>query len=90
MAISRARLLANAALQAAQERDWQSATAQLREAITLCGECPDRAALRRNLGLILAQAGDFAAAKTELRLAQQFDPNDRDTNLALAILERQR
>lgn len=90
MAISRARLLANAALQAAQGRDWQSATAQLREAITLCGECPDRAALRRNLGLILAQAGDFAAAKTELRLAQQFDPNDRDTNLALAILERQR
>jgi len=88
MAVSRARLLANAAIQAAQQRDWPSATTQLREAISLCGDCADRAALRRNLGLILAQAGDFAAARAELRLARQFDPDDRDTNLALAILER--
>jgi tetratricopeptide (TPR) repeat protein len=88
MAMSQARLLSNSGLQAAQRQEWAQALSQLREAIAVCGDCSDRAALHRNLGLVLVQAGDTAEAKRELEQARRLDPNDRDAALALEILRK--
>lgn len=88
MSTARARLLSNSALQAAQRQEWEHALGQLREALEVCGECADRATLRRNLGLILAQSGDRTGAMRELEHALRLDPNDHDAALALDILRR--
>lgn len=88
MAVSRARLLSNSALQSAQKQDWEHAIRQLREALDICGECPDRSTLHRNLGLILAQSGDWDAARAELEQAKRLDPGDYDAALALEILRK--
>jgi tetratricopeptide (TPR) repeat protein len=88
MAMTRARMLSNAGIQAAQRREWVQALGQLREAVAVCGDCPDRAAMHRNLGLVLVQAGESGEAKRELEQALRLDPNDRDAALALEILRK--
>lgn len=88
MTATRARLLNNAALQAAHRQDWPQAVTQLREALAACGDCTDRGTLHRNLGLVLAQAGQIGQARGELEHALRLDANDRDAALALEILAK--
>lgn len=88
LAITQARVLSNLGLDAAKEKDWQTAVNKLRAAVDACGSCPIRAALQKNLGLILARSGDVAAARKELEAARQMDPTDLDIQYALDILPR--
>jgi Tfp pilus assembly protein PilF len=88
LAASRARALSNFALGAAKDEDWPKAMNQLREAIEVCGECPVRALLHKNLGLITAQSGDNAGAVAELAIAHKLDPDDRDIEYALELLRK--
>ncbi len=87
-AAARARVLSNFALEAARAADWPKAVYQLREAIRLCGQCPIRARLHKNLGLILAQSGADRAAAAELAAARELAPEDCDIQYALELLER--
>ena len=50
---------------------------------------PNRSVLRSYLGKAFAIEGDFDHAEKELRLAQQFDPNDPTSWLYLALLQQQ-
>ncbi|MBX5495586.1 MAG: tetratricopeptide repeat protein [Bryobacteraceae bacterium] len=86
LAVTQARVLSNLGLDAAKEKDWQTAVSKLRAAVDACGSCPIRAALQKNLGLILARSGDVAAARKELEAARQMDPTDLDIQYALDIL----
>ena len=87
-AAERAGVLSNFALEAAEAEDWPQAIGKLREALELCGECSVRARLHKNLGLIMAQSGDNAAAVEELAIAHELDPEDRDIEYALELLRK--
>jgi len=50
---------------------------------------PNRSLLRSYLGKAWAAEGDFRRAEKDLRLAQQFDPNDPTSWLYLALLQQQ-
>ena len=80
--------LGNFALEAANARNWPQAVEQMKEAIQLCGDCPQGAHLHRNLGLFYGRTGNIGEAKRELRLALQLAPDDADAKNALAMLER--
>jgi hypothetical protein len=82
----RAETLANSAISAANMRDWQKAASQLREAIAICGDCPAKWTLHKNLGLILCQSGDLVTGERELRLASTRLPGDAEIQNALATL----
>jgi len=82
---TQARVLSNLALGAAKDKDWVKAIAQLRDAVQVCGTCPEQANLRKNLGLILLQSGDAAEARMELKRALALNPEDRDTEYALRL-----
>jgi tetratricopeptide (TPR) repeat protein len=88
MATARARTLSNFALGAARDEDWPKAIEQLREALTVCGNCPVSALLRKNLGLIRAQSGDSAGALADLDAAHRLDPGDLDIEYALGLLRK--
>jgi tetratricopeptide (TPR) repeat protein len=85
---SRARVLSNFALDDAKKEDWPKAIDRLREAIEVCGECHVRTQLHTNLGLIMAQSSDNAGAITELAIAHELDPDDRDIEYALELLRK--
>jgi tetratricopeptide (TPR) repeat protein len=80
--------LGNFALEAANAQNWPQAVQQMNEAIQLCGHCPQSAHLHRNLGLFYGRTGNIGEAEKELRTALQLEPNDADTQKALAMLER--
>jgi tetratricopeptide (TPR) repeat protein len=84
----RAKTLSNFALRAAEGEEWPRAVAQLQEAMEACAECPIRALLHKNLGLILAQSGDSRRAVEQLRLARALDPADEDIAYALGLIEK--
>lgn len=84
--VAQARLLANLALQAAENEDWAKASDLFREALEACGSCADRAAIHRNFGLVLAQARRYAEALAELSRALALDPEDRDARIGYQIL----
>jgi len=84
----KARTLSNLALAAARAEDWPKAIRQLRQAVEVCGECPVRARLHKNLGLIMAQSGDNAGAVGELAIAHHLNPDDRDIEYALELLRK--
>jgi Flp pilus assembly protein TadD len=60
---------------------------QLQEAIRICEECPARADLHKNIGLIYARSGDLEKARQELLAARKLKPADADIEKALAILQ---
>ena len=86
-ATERARTLSNFGLAAAKSGNWKQAIAQLREAIQVCGDCPSRAVLHKNLGLTQCRAGDLDGGEKELQLALQELPNDPEILKALTMLE---
>jgi superkiller protein 3 len=88
LSVTQARALSNFALDAAKEKQWAKAVEGMRKAVETCGACAIQAALRRNLGLILAQSGDIAGATAELQTARKLDPADKDVQYALEVLER--
>jgi tetratricopeptide (TPR) repeat protein len=79
--------LGNFALEAANAQNWPQAMAQMREAIELCGNCPQSAHLHRNLGLFYGRTGKIDDAEKELRTALDLQPNDADAQRALTVLE---
>ena len=86
-AAARAKVLSNFALAAAGREEWESAVGQLREAVEVCGDCPIQAVLRKNLGLVLADSGEFPAALAALRVARSLDDHP-DIEYALDVVER--
>ena len=86
-AAARAKVLSNFGLAAAGREEWESAVGQLREAVEVCGDCPIQAVLRKNLGLVLADSGEFPAALAELRAARSLDDHP-DIEYALGVVER--
>jgi tetratricopeptide (TPR) repeat protein len=88
LSVTQARALSNFGLDAAKEKQWPKAVENLRKAVETCGNCAIQAALRRNLGLILAQSGDKAGAVAELQAAAKLNPADRDVQYALEVLTR--
>lgn len=88
LAATQARALSNFALDAAKEKDWPKAIDGMRRAVETCGACPIGAALRRNLGIILAESGDLSGATAELEAARKLDPSDKDVAYALEVLPR--
>lgn len=88
LSVTQARALSNFGLDAAREKQWAKAIESLRKAVDTCGQCVIQAALRRNLGLILAQSGDTEGALKELQAARKLDPADKDVQYALEVLAR--
>jgi tetratricopeptide (TPR) repeat protein len=79
--------LGNFGLEAANARNWDQAVAQITEALELCKQCPQRADLHRNLGLIYCRKGDLENGYRELRIALKLRPDDADALKAIEILE---
>jgi tetratricopeptide (TPR) repeat protein len=85
----RAHTLGNFGLASADAHDWPQAIAQLKEAITACGQCDSLAQLHKDLGLIYCHSGDYKAGRTELLEAQRMSPRDEDIKKALNLLQQQ-
>src|SRR5207244_6768645 len=86
----RAELLNNSALGSAEAHDWSEAVTQLKEALDICGQCPQLSVLHKNLGLIYARKGSVEDAQRELRLALKLHPDEPDALKALEILRNVR
>ena len=86
----RVQTLNNFALEAANSHNWPQAVEQLKEALELCGQCPQLPVLHKNLGLIYARTGDPENGEQELRLALRLNPNDPDASKAIGIIEESR
>jgi len=82
----RVHTLGSYGLEAANARDWPQAVAHFKEAIDLCGDCPSRADLHRNLGLIYILKGEIENGRNELETALRIKPNDTDARKALETL----
>jgi tetratricopeptide (TPR) repeat protein len=78
--------LGNFGLKAAAEKRWAEAISDIRQALKMCGNCPQGESLHKNLGLIYAREGDVAEAQKELSSALELKPNDRDAIEALKVL----
>ena len=74
-------------IEAANAQNWPQAVEQMKEAIELCGQCPQSAHLHRNLGLMYCRTGNTQEGEKELHAALQIDPHDKDAQKALALLE---
>ena len=86
----RAEMLGHFALASANARDWPQAIAQLGEAIEVCGECPAKALLHKNLGLIHLRSGDLERAESALRSASEMLPVDADIERSLQLISSYR
>ena len=75
-------------MRSADEKNWPQAEGQLQEAIALCRECAQIGTLRKNMGLIYAQAGDVEHAKEQLQLALKLLPTSAETAAIAQMLER--
>jgi tetratricopeptide (TPR) repeat protein len=85
--MDRAQSLGNFALASADAHDWPQAIAQLKEAITVCGDCSARPQLHKDLGLIYCHSGSYGDGRAELLEAQKFAPGDLDVEKALRLLD---
>lgn len=87
----RVREMNNVALHSAEQNDWTQAIDQMRQAIDLCGQCPELGVLRKNIGLIYARKGDSRQAREQLQLALQLlrqGPDQAAASQALQQLDR--
>jgi hypothetical protein len=84
--MDRAQSLGNFALASADAHDWPQAVAQLKEAITVCGDCSARSQLHKDLGLIYCHSGSFIVGRASLLEAQKFLPGDPDVAQARRLL----
>lgn len=88
--LDRVDMLANHGLEAASAHRWPEAVQQLKQAISACGDCVEKAQLYRKLGIIDCQAGDFDKCEKELLTAKSLNPNDPVTQAALHLAARAR
>jgi tetratricopeptide (TPR) repeat protein len=75
-----------AAEAAAQKGDWQGAVNQLKQAVSLCGDCSIQLDLRRTLGLAYCYADQLAEGERELREVLKQRPSDLDAQRAIEII----
>ncbi len=85
-ALSEADTLGNLALSAAERHDFGQAISQLEEALTVCGDCHDKADLYKDLGLIFCQSGDLEHAELQLKKALLLKPQDPEIMSALTLV----
>lgn len=76
-----------AAEAAAQKGDWQGAVDQLKQAVTLCGDCSIQLDLRRTLGLAYCYADQLTKGERELREVLKRRPGDADAQRAIEIID---
>jgi tetratricopeptide (TPR) repeat protein len=88
--LDRADTLANNGVEAASAHDWPEAIRELKEAISACGDCAEKANLHRKLGIIDCQAGDLVNGEKELQAAKALKPDDPVTQAALELVARAR
>ncbi len=62
----------------AQQAKYGDAVRSLKQAVSLCGDCEESAALHKSLGLIDARKGDTPEALRELNLALKLNPSDAE------------
>lgn len=86
--LDRVDMLANHGIEAASAHNWPEADRQLKEAISVCGDCVEKAQLYRKLGIIDCQAGDLDKCEKELLTAKSLNPNDPVTQAALKLATR--
>lgn len=84
--LDRVHALGNFAISAAQQGHWDEAVSDMKQALQLCGACPEQEHLHKNFGLLLYRKGDHAASIAELRRAYALDPHDPDVVRSLQIL----
>jgi len=84
--MDRAQTLGNFALTSAAAHDWPQAIAQLKEGLTLCGDCSALPLLHKDLGLIYCRSGDLKNGLAEMLEAQKLTPNDPEIAAALQVL----
>jgi len=82
----RAQALSNASIAAANKGDWDSAIAQLHQAIQVCAGCSSLPTLRKNLGLTECRAGHYSDGEKTLREALTDLPADPEILKALDVL----
>jgi tetratricopeptide (TPR) repeat protein len=84
--IDRVQTLGNFALASANAKDWQQAISQLKEALTVCGECTALFRLHKDLGLVYCRSGDFRNGRAELLAAQKLSPDDEEIRKSLRLI----
>jgi tetratricopeptide (TPR) repeat protein len=84
--MDRAQMLGNFALASANAHDWPHAISQLKEALTVCGECTALSRLHKDLGLIYCRSGDFRDGRAELLAAQKLSPDDEEIRKSLQLI----
>ena len=82
----RAKMLSVLAASSSREGKLPQAIAQLQEALDLCGDCPLRGDLLKNLGLTYCHAGDLKNGETRLRQALKLMPRDAEIQKSLKML----
>jgi tetratricopeptide (TPR) repeat protein len=87
--MDRSQLLGNFALASAGAHDWPQAVSQMKEALTVCGNCSALAQLHKDLGLIYCRSGDFQSGREELLAAQKLSPDDQEIARSLQLLSSQ-
>jgi len=85
--MDRVQQLGNFGVEAAGARNWERAIADLKEALDVCGQCAETAALHRDLGLVYCRKGDLEDGRRELKAALQLKPGDADARRAIDILD---
>jgi tetratricopeptide (TPR) repeat protein len=90
MITDRAGALANLALASAAAHDSEQAISHLTEAIQVCGDCPSKGNLHKNLGLIYCRSGNLEEGEKQLRIADRLLPGDSDIAKSLQIIATRR
>ena len=84
----RAGALWNFALAEANRERWSKAFDLFRQALDACGDCPARAQIHKNFGLVYGHSGDFPSAERELMKAQRLLPDDAEVQEALRVVRQ--
>lgn len=84
----RAGALWNFALTEAKEERWSKAFGLFRQALEACGNCPAKAHIHKNFGLVYGHSGDFPSAERELMKAQRLLPDDVEVREALRVVRQ--
>jgi tetratricopeptide (TPR) repeat protein len=84
--LTEADTLGNFALASAKRGDYSQAVSQFHEALDQCGDCPSKADLHKDLGLIECKSGDIDNGEKDLQIAKSLKPHDVDIQKALDII----